>query len=234
MRGGGKNMICFYASPPQNFKKNLGRFLMASFIIFLAGCSARTTVQPLRPIVRIEKNSINILKPVLRFEDLKKEKRSYSDEINYSRLERGLLRLTKSNLAQKGFSVEVVDQEISYSEEKSDLTESEDLFKLELSKGYVSSKAKPYLQQKCQNPNKMLLALAIKIYKGESGAWFPNTGTILPNTHKSCIYAALIDCSSHKTIWKNAIILREIPDDEDDEDFIKAVTRLFADFPTPL
>jgi len=208
------------------------RLFLLLLLIFLVGCCPYSVPSFRGVIIKIPKSTIIVVKPVVRFEYLKTERRDYSGEYKYYFIRQLFLNMVKTRLLQKGFKVKVLSAEcIFLTQNKIDenIYKNIELTLIELSKGYINERRWLYIKQKCHNGN-LLLALSIKVYRGQRWVWDPNTGYIAPTTHKVCLYAGLIDCCSKRIIWKNSIIFRRLPK-KGDSRLREAIDKLLESFP---
>ena len=227
---------------PFKIKMKTWPFWLLLVSAFLQACGMRHSAPSFRgPAIQVPQDTIIMVSPVIRYENLYKEERNITEEVLHRKLLDAYKEKVRSIVTQKGFNVEEsyikvkgpLNLNTNSANKYSSYTFSIDEvahFLIEFSKGYVSPKGQILLQQNCPSQNYLLLALSLKFHHGEGVSWNPNTGELRPSTHKTCLFAGLIDCSSNEVIWKNSIILRGIPNKPND-DFNETIDVLFANFP---
>lgn len=67
----------------------------------------------------------------------------------------------------------------------------------------------------------------IRVKRGPTGTWDPNTGAITSGASSTYFQAALIECETGKALWENSVLLREAPA-PGQRDFAQAINLLFA------
>jgi hypothetical protein len=67
----------------------------------------------------------------------------------------------------------------------------------------------------------------VRVKRGPSGSWDPNTGAITSAASSTYFQAALVDCQTGKILWENSVLLREVPA-PGERNFAQAITLLFA------
>jgi hypothetical protein len=75
--------------------------------------------------------------------------------------------------------------------------------------------------------SRLLLAIHARVIVGRGGSWNPLTGAITSANHHTRLRAALVDCAAARVLWRNEVILREVPDPRR-ERLEAAIERLLA------
>jgi hypothetical protein len=77
-----------------------------------------------------------------------------------------------------------------------------------------------------------VLATVLRVKVGPGGSWNSYTGAITSGMSQTRLQAALVHCRSARVLWKNEVLLREIPR-VGDKDYAKALAALFAGLAVP-
>lgn len=59
-----------------------------------------------------------------------------------------------------------------------------------------------------------VLAIHARVIVGAHGTWNPNTGAITAAGHHTRLRAALVDCRTARVLWRNEVVVRQIPEPE--------------------
>jgi len=73
----------------------------------------------------------------------------------------------------------------------------------------------------------VVLAQFLRVKRGPSGTWDPNSGAITSNGSSSQFRATLLDCQTGRVLWQNSVELRKVPV-VDSGDFKKAMSLLYS------
>lgn len=177
-----------------------------------------------------KKIQLIVSRPFLRFEQVQDESVLPAEQFNGDQLEGLVVSVvqevfTSRNLVMAGLRLSPSDT-ISEANEK--------VFNLspELSQGVVEEEAYILLKQ-LGNPqeSQAVLVQYVRAKVGQGGSWNPFSGGITSSSSSTQIYAALIDCASGKVLWKNRVLLRDLPSTENME-FRESIEALFRTFPT--
>lgn len=76
-----------------------------------------------------------------------------------------------------------------------------------------------------------VLAIHARVIVGSRGSWNPGTGAITSASHRTRLRAALVDCRTSRTLWRNEVVLRQVPDPKR-PGLDKAIDRLFGESQT--
>lgn len=100
-----------------------------------------------------------------------------------------------------------------------------------LSVGQVTDEAKGILQRlAAQNQHLLILSHSLYVKVGPGSYWNPFSGAIGSSMSRSHLRASLVHCSSGQVLWKNEVLLRELPLVTSSK-FAEALELLYANFP---
>lgn len=100
-----------------------------------------------------------------------------------------------------------------------------------LSTGQVKDEANGILKRlSAQNQHLLILSHFLYSKVGPGGYWNPNTGAIGSSMSTCRIRVSLIQCSTAQVLWKNEVILRQLPQ-VGSSTFEEALDLLYTNFP---
>jgi hypothetical protein len=202
--------------------------------VFLTSCATPAPVHissaPAN-ITAIPKNArILILKPLLKFEQLKDE--AAVDSSTYS----GPVIESKLNDAAKDAATKrntaIVEAAALGSPELVDLCAKLQPLSSRLASGQLNDEAKNMLLRLSEADKELLIIsnfLQVKV--GPGGYWDPNTGSIGSSMSTSQFRISLINCSTGQVMWKDELLVRDLPQVNDSKKFAEYVQLLYTNFP---
>jgi hypothetical protein len=221
------------SSNPQ--KTGANSLLLSFFIILpliLASCTSRpvANVALQRETIRLDPNlEILILPPHLRFERIADESTLSASGYQGDEIAANLSQVAQNFLVQNEFKV--IESQ-SDSSEISDLCRQLSPFSPELSGGRIDTNAAEILYRLASlNGNLAVFANSIRAKVGPGGYWNPNTGAIGSSMSNTVIRAALINCGSAEVLWRNEVLMRELPKVESGQ-YKRTINLLYRTFPT--
>jgi hypothetical protein len=81
-----------------------------------------------------------------------------------------------------------------------------------LTAGVVGSDARRSVSTTCAGqPNCVVLLQFMRVKIGKGAYWNPLSGAIAASSNSTTLYGAVIDAASGRVVWKNAVVVRNVP-----------------------
>ena len=200
----------------ENKERNIFSVLFTAVILL----SALTSCATAPPIATFDdpssnfpitlKDDILVLPPVLTYENLQNEQRLSAAEFGGPAIEKILFNSAKSVVISRNLSV-VELAAIKETNERETFSKIRPIIP-NLSQGVIDGNASSILTDfYSRTNNQVILVNYLRVKVGTSGGWNPNSGAITSSDSKSVFYAALIQGDTGQILWRNQVLLREIP-----------------------
>jgi len=201
-------------------------------ILILISCAAPKPVRGLAgPVTNMEiapDSTVLILRPVLKFERIDNEEPLSASDYQGEALEARIYTVAENIVKTRNLTVLEARQTNGREpgiygriREKAP----------QLSRGLINSHVNALLQAVGENnEHTAILVSYVDVKVGSRGTWNPYSGAITSDDSKAILHAALIGCASARVLWKDQVLLREMPRTESSQ-FHEALELLFSNFP---
>lgn len=187
-----------------------------------------TTTTPHETVVD-GRTRIIVLPPKLTYEQLRDERVLDAASFEGSSIQADMREAARSVLTRKGFGL---TDTLSTGGDPSETTRR--LHALEAAAESLGSpRGVPVLSDTLKalgadDEHLAVLATYVRVKVGQAGTWNSMTGAITSASHSARMRAAIVECRTARILWKNEVLLREIPR-VDSAHYREAVQALFND-----
>lgn len=201
-------------------------------IFMLSSCATQKPVRAVsNPITTIEiapDSTILILRPVLKFERVDNEEVLSPSNYQADALEARIYTVAENIVKTR--SLTVLETRNANGREPGIYRQIREKSP-QLSKGLTDNHINALLQAVSEsNEHTAILVSYVNVKVGSRGTWNPYSGAITSDNSKAVLHAALIGCATARVLWKDRVLLREIPKTESSQ-FQDALELLFSNFP---
>jgi len=206
-------------------------FLLLVWFVLSCSCATKPIAISHSPVSECtlgQQTSVFIMQPLLKFERIESETDIPADNYGGKAIESGIVRAAKTTLASRKFSI------VDYRKQTGKTAEiccQVCSLSSRLSQGVVDDNSKGLLGSLGgQVEGRTALLNSLKVKVGSGGSWDPNSGAITSSNTYSVLRAALLNCEEGSVLWKNQVLLRQLPKPGDPK-FNEALMLLYENFP---
>lgn len=200
-------------------------------LLVLVACAAR-------PVVVISQapdsqviSDIDVLvpQPFLQFERIQDERILSASDYQGDAIEASLLSASKNAVELRGFAM--VDCRSLQSKEIVELCDQLRSISPKLSRGLISNETEILLKRFASfNKRFAVLVTFLQVKVGPGSFWNPSGGAIRSSMSSSLLRIALIHCVTKQILWKNQVLLRQLPQAESRQ-FSESLDLLYQSLP---
>ena len=207
-------------------------FLMMLWIIFLNSCANKPIAGTTSSAMDLTLDSditILTLRPFLKFERMENEAPLPASDFQSDAIERILL--TAATDVAESRKIVKIDCQTQGEAEIAELCNQLYSLSPRLSKGLINDEANVLLKHLTSlKEHYAVLSHLVRVKVGPGTLYNPMSGLIHSSMSHTLLRASLIDCKSGQVLWKNQVLLRELPRTESTQ-FTESLELLYQNFP---